>query len=273
MKITCIVDDRAPRGSGLKAEHGASFLVEVEGRSVLFDTGSSAAVLLHNLAVLGFDPQQIDALILSHAHNDHTGGLAGLLEQVRGIPLYAHPDLFRERFRKASTGPRQIGPAVSREQVAEQLTLRLAADPVEVVPGVWTSGEIAPRPDPEGRSVHHMIRDGDGWTDDPYRDDLSVVVETGAGLVLICGCCHAGLLNTLASVHRAFGRTPIAVMGGVHLMHADTPTMDHVIERLQGYGPPQMWLGHCTGERAYLRLKAAFGDLVAACRAGTVLEF
>jgi 7,8-dihydropterin-6-yl-methyl-4-(beta-D-ribofuranosyl)aminobenzene 5'-phosphate synthase len=271
MKITCVVDDRAQPGAGLQAEHGASFLIEVEGRQVLFDSGPSDSVLLHNLAALGYKAQQLDALVLSHGHDDHTGGVAVLLEQVPGLRLYAHPDLFRERFRKTDTGPRRVGPAIDEAAAAEGATLRLSRTPVEVVPGLWITGEIAPRPEPEGRGPHLVVREGDGWVADPYLDDISVVIEGTDGLVLVCGCCHAGLLNTLACVRTEFGQDPVAVVGGIHLMSADGPTMDHVVEGLRTYGPPQMWLGHCTGQRAYLALKVAFGDRVLPCLGGMVL--
>jgi 7,8-dihydropterin-6-yl-methyl-4-(beta-D-ribofuranosyl)aminobenzene 5'-phosphate synthase len=273
MKITCVVDDRGRPGSDLESEHGNSFLIEAGGRRVLFDTGQSGSVLLHNLATLGFAPEEIDAVILSHAHDDHTGGLASLLERRRGIPLYAHPDLFRKRYRKSDTGPRLVGPALSRAALGRHVLLRLSAEPVEVVPGVWTTGEITPRPEPEGRSPYHLVRHGTGWVADPYRDDMAVVLKTEAGLILVCGCCHAGLLNTLARVREAFGNNPLAVVGGTHLVHTDVPTMNRVVEEIQSYGPPQLWLGHCTGDRAFLALKAAFGDLVSLCPVGTVLEF
>jgi 7,8-dihydropterin-6-yl-methyl-4-(beta-D-ribofuranosyl)aminobenzene 5'-phosphate synthase len=273
VKITCIVDDRAPAGAGLKAEHGASFLIESEDQGVLFDTGQSAAVLLQNLDALGFDPARIDALVISHGHDDHTGGLPALLDHAPGIPLHAHPDLFRPRFRKTDTGPRHVGPALDREALAAVLDLRLSAEPSEVIPGVWTSGEIVRRPEPEGRSPYHVVRDGHAWRADPYGDDLSVVLKTGSGLVLVCGCCHAGLLNTLAHVRRTFGQDPVAVLGGTHLVNADTPTMERVVDQLQGYGPPSLWLGHCTGQRGFLILKAAFGDAVGLFQVGSAITF
>jgi 7,8-dihydropterin-6-yl-methyl-4-(beta-D-ribofuranosyl)aminobenzene 5'-phosphate synthase len=273
MKITCVVDDRGRPDSGLESEHGASFLIESDGQKVLFDTGQSGSVLLNNLAALGQKPEEIESLIISHAHDDHMGGLSSLLNHVPGIPLYAHPDLFRERYRKEDTGPRIVGPVVSRAELARQVSLRLSADPVEVSPGIWTSGEILPRSEPEGRSPYHLVRTDSGWEADPYRDDLSVVLETEQGLVLVCGCCHAGLLNTLIHVRNVFEDDPVAVIGGMHLAHADAPTMDHIVQELDGYGPPQLWIGHCTGDRAFLTLRAAFGDQVSLCPVGTVLEF
>lgn len=271
MKVTCVVDDRSHPGSALRAEHGASFLIEAGERTVLFDAGQSGEVLLHNLATLGVALRQIEALILSHGHNDHTGGLPALLDHVQGIPLFAHPDLFRKRFRRTDTGPRQVGPALTRKKAARHVTLQLHAEPVEVVPGVWTTGDIGARSEPEGRGPHHVVRQGTGWIEDPYRDDLSVVLQTEEGLVLLCGCCHAGLLNTLAHVRATFGHDPTAVIGGLHLLNADAPTLDHVIETLQGYGPPRLWVGHCTGDRSFLRLKAAFGERVSLYLVGTEL--
>jgi 7,8-dihydropterin-6-yl-methyl-4-(beta-D-ribofuranosyl)aminobenzene 5'-phosphate synthase len=266
MKVTCIVDDRAQPDSRLRAEHGVSFLIESDSRQALFDTGQTGPVLLHNLAELGFSPDQIDALVFSHAHYDHTGGLPDLVGQVRQIPLYAHPDLFRRRFRKTDTGLRPVGPAFDRAKLAGRVRLQLSTEPVEVIPGVWTSGEITPRPEPEGRGAYHLVRRGRGWAADPYRDDMAVVLRAETGLVLICGCCHAGLLNTMAHVRRAFGSDPVAVVGGLHLLHADQPTLEHAVSELRSFG-------HCTGNRAFFALKAAFGDQVALCQAGTVLDF
>ena len=273
MKITCVVDDRIPSGSACRAEHGASFWIEVNGRHVLLDTGQSGSVLLHNLALLGLGPHRLEALVISHGHYDHTGGLAALLAQAPHLPLYAHPDLFRPRYRKTDTGPRQIGPALDQATAARLAHLHLHREPIEVVPGLWTSGEIAPRPEPEGRSVYHVVREGNRWVPDPYRDDLSVVIETADGPVLVCGCCHAGLLNTLAHVRSRFGQAPVAVVGGTHLIHADGPTMQRVLDTLAAYGPPRLWLSHCTGERGFLALKAAFGSQVDLYLAGMTIEF
>jgi 7,8-dihydropterin-6-yl-methyl-4-(beta-D-ribofuranosyl)aminobenzene 5'-phosphate synthase len=273
MKITCVVDDRAPRGSGLRAEHGASFAIEAEGRTALFDAGQSSEVLLSNMARLGFRPEAIDALVVSHAHYDHTGGLAGLLEKVQGIPLYAHPDLFTERYRRTATSLKKVGPSSDRAELAGRVDLRLSAEPVEVLPGVWTSGEIGDRSEPEGRSPNHFVRQGDGWAGDPYADDLSVVLEAADGLVLVCGCCHAGLLNTMAQVRSAFGSNPAAIVGGTHLRDLDAATLDHVAQALRRCGSPRLWLGHCTGKRAFRALQEAFGDGVSLCQAGTVLDF
>ena len=272
--ITCVTENTATRGSSFWGEHGLSFLIETDQGRVLFDTGQTSAVLLHNLALLNVTLREVDALVLSHAHNDHTGGLPVVLAQRPGLPLYASPDIGRPRFSRGKDGVRPIGMPLTGDALAHIADLRLSAEPTEVLPGVWTTGEIRERPEVEGRSPGHVVPDGDGWQPDPYRDDMSMALETDAGLVLVCGCCHAGLLNTLAHVVRTFGREPFVIMGGAHLATADDAELQHIVETLQGMsGLERIYPSHCSGERPYVALSAVFGERVQPCPAGTALAF
>ena len=158
MQITCLVDD-AVHDHHLWGEHGLAFLIEVAGRRVLLDTGQSGTVLLHNMEALGIDPQTVDALAISHAHYDHTGGLPLLLDRMRpGLPLYAHPDLFRERFSLRQGKPTSIGISLSQDVLAAKTTPNLSDQPQEIGPGVWTTGEIALRREPEGHPSTPSLR-------------------------------------------------------------------------------------------------------------------
>jgi 7,8-dihydropterin-6-yl-methyl-4-(beta-D-ribofuranosyl)aminobenzene 5'-phosphate synthase len=102
---------------------------------------------------------------------------------------------------------------------------------------------------------------------------MSMVVETKAGVVVVCGCCHAGLLNTLAHVEANFQRPIVAVLGGTHLEGLEPVALDQVVDTLHTYGPLRLYPNHCTGERAYVALAVAFGDRVKPCPAGTILSF
>ena len=135
MRLLCLVDNCVlPRGK-LWGEHGVSFLIEAGDDRVLFDTGTSGTVLMHNLDRLEIAPRTLDAVALSHAHWDHTGGLAALMGWVRRIPLVAHPGIFQERLRKTSSGYQQAGIQLTSDRLGEWFDLRLSADPSEIVPG------------------------------------------------------------------------------------------------------------------------------------------
>jgi 7,8-dihydropterin-6-yl-methyl-4-(beta-D-ribofuranosyl)aminobenzene 5'-phosphate synthase len=272
-RITCVVDNTVQRGSPLWGEHGLAFRLEVDQACALFDTGHSGTVLLHNLGLLGECPRNAAALILSHAHSDHTGGLVSVLSQKPGLPLYASSDLFRPRFTLRNGEYQSIGLPLTRPELERLADLRLSEAPAEILPGVWTTGEISERPEPEGRSPNHFVSQGDGWQPDPYQDDMSLVVETQAGLVVVCGCCHAGLLNTLAHVKRLFQRRIIAILGGMHLARVEDAALHHVVDVLREYDPLHLYPNHCTGERAYVALATAFGDRVQPCPVGTTLTF
>ncbi|MBC7227181.1 MAG: MBL fold metallo-hydrolase [Thermoflexales bacterium] len=281
MKLTCLVDNAVLPYTPFWGEHGLSVLVDTPEGRVLFDTGASGTVLLHNLEAAEVDPASIRALALSHGHQDHTGGLAALLERRPGLPVYGHPDLLRERFSRRDAemravgmpvyrspdareeeGMRSIGMTIPPEDLRRRADLRLSPQPQEILPGVWTTGEVTGRTEPEGRSPYHFVRGGAGWEPDPYRDDLSLVLETRRGLVLLCGCCHAGLLNTLAHVERVFGRPVVAVFGGTHLVSADADHLERVRQKLQLLSPIRVSPNHCTGETAFHFLRQALGPEV-----------
>jgi 7,8-dihydropterin-6-yl-methyl-4-(beta-D-ribofuranosyl)aminobenzene 5'-phosphate synthase len=234
-------------------------------------------VLRHNAAALGIDLAAADALVFSHAHYDHTGGLSAFLPLAReGLPLYANATLFDERFSERAGGLEPIGFRLENAPaaLAARFALRLSDDPQEVLPGVWTTGRISARPYFEGRSARHQARVGDRLIPDPYADDLSLVLDTGSGLVVICGCCHAGLLNTLAHIRGRFSGPVRAVIGGTHLNSAADSDLALAVDILrEAYDSPALYPNHCTGMRPYLALAAAFGDRVQPCPAGTILTF
>ena len=275
--LRCLVDDHTLSAASFRAEHGVAFAIETPAGQILFDTGQSGDVLAHNAAQMGIDLHQIDALALSHAHYDHTGGLSTFLQNNQaGLPLYAHPDLFRERFAIKDGQTRSIGLTIAQNDLAQHTALHLNAEPVKIVRHVWTTGEITSRTEFEGRSSHHYIRANERWQPDPYRDDMALVVEAQSGLVVVCGCCHAGLLNTLAHVRRVFNQEITAIIGGAHLASVDAETLEYAIDVLRANSVghlPDLYLNHCTGERALAALAQAFGEKVNPCPAGTVLVF
>ncbi len=268
-QITCIVNDTALEEDGFYAEHGLSFLIETPHGEVLFDTGKTEEVLSHNMELLNIDPQNITTLALSHSHYDHTGGLEWLLRQGKHPKILANPDFFTQHYAYRNEEYHFLGMNIPQDQVIALSDLQLSAKPIEIIPGLWTSGIIENREEPQGRNKDHVIRQRDAWIQDPYLDDLSLVLETPSGLVLICGCCHAGILNTLLHVERVFNQKIIKVFGGIHLMSADEATTQYVIDSLDKNFPCiTYYLNHCTGEKTVTIMKQVFKGRVFSFPAG-----
>jgi len=275
MEVTCVVDNTVERSSPSWGEHGVAFLIEMEDGRVLFDTGQSGTVLMHNMSLLSIDPRTIGAVAISHSHYDHTGGLPALLEHLEpGTALYANRDLFRERYSMRGGTRENVGISLSEETLASRLSLRLDGGEQEMLPGVWTTGEITKRPEKEGRSSSHHMREGDRIVPDRYLDDMAVVLKSNRRLMLICGCCHAGLLNTLAHVERVFGDPVEIIAGGLHLTGASAEELAYISRVLKEQAAlKQVYPNHCTGEGAFVALTNTLGSsVVRPCPAGTTLE-
>ena len=279
MRLVCIVDNSVERGSTLWGEHGLCFLVQAEtlacggGPSILWDTGQSGQVLLHNSQALGVDSLPVEAVALSHSHHDHTGGLGSVLERHPGLTLYVHPTIFGQRFSRHDGETRSVGMDMSREQTEERAKLVLSDEPIEISPGIWTTGGIHDRPHHNGSSPHHLMLSDGKMVRDAYLDDMSLVLRVREGIVLLLGCCHAGLRNTLATVRQRYTEPLVAVAGGTHLSGASADEVQLVADLLCQEGRPTLYLNHCTGERAIWALYHTFGDRVVPCPAGTTIHF
>lgn len=266
------------------AEHGLSFLVSVtmgsERRTLLFDTGSSVGALVHNLRVLGADPAEIEAIVLSHGHFDHTMGLNGLAGTLAPLPpLVVHPDAWlRRRVNIPGRDPWEL-PTTSREKVcATGFRVIESREPSLLLGGgILVTGEIERSTGFEqGLPVHEAYRDG-RWQPDPFLfDDQALVANVrGKGLIVITGCGHAGVVNTVRYSRKITGVDRVyAVLGGFHLAgllyEAIIPA---TVETLREIAPQVIVPCHCTGWRAIHALADAFPDAVLPSSVGTRYVF
>jgi 7,8-dihydropterin-6-yl-methyl-4-(beta-D-ribofuranosyl)aminobenzene 5'-phosphate synthase len=272
MNMALLSDNRAD--PGLEAEHGFALWIETGGRRFLFDTGEGTA-FVRNARALGIDPTTADAVVLSHGHYDHTGNLAGVLEQAPQTALYAHPDCTRTRYSirempKPVGMPLEAAAAVS----AMQDNLRyLVTHPMQVVEGVWLTGPV-PRVTSFEDTGGPFFLDSEGRSPDLIPDDLSLWIQTTAGLVVCLGCCHAGIINTLRHITAVSGESRIAaVIGGMHLINATDERLERTAEALKAYAIPSMVLCHCTGEPAVAFLAGRLGSCVERGSAGWKRDF
>lgn len=264
-KITILCENTAPgAGPGLIGEHGFSAFVEVDGTKILFDTGQGFT-LLHNAGRLGKDLRQVDALVLSHGHYDHAGGMLGFLGVKGPCDVHAHPDVVRERFWKVQDGDSEKLLSIGIPWHQAYLETRGASfkwmrDFSEIAPRVFVSGEI-PRVTSFEKGDPKMSVKVDGqWVRDPFLDDFSLALKTPEGLVVVLGCAHAGLINIIRHLVEKTGEDRIlAVLGGTHLGFYSEDILETTIAALKPHGVKTLAVSHCTGQKAASYLATVFG--------------
>ena len=274
MRVTVLVEDYSGYESPFLAQHGVSFLIEKGGRRILFDTGQSAEPVLHNMGLLGVEPGSIDYVFLSHCHYDHTGGLLGILKAIgKRVPVIAHPTIFRRHF---ITRPylREVGVPFGREEIESLAELYLTADPVEIVEGVYSTGEIREREDFERANIGvYTLKDG-RIVEDELLDDMSLVVESADGLVIVSGCSHAGIVGIVKHAIRLTGEKRVkAVIGGFHLIDAGEERIERTVREFLKLGIEEVYTGHCTGLRAEAAFLRAYGERFHKLHSGMVIDF
>lgn len=278
MEVTILVDNYILGHKGMFAEHGFSALIRLPktGMTLLFDTGTTGYALMNNMKVAGVDPREISALVISHRHYDHTGGLKAFLESRRGADtvIVSHPDLFEPAYAiNRDKGIRYIGNPFRKEEL-EALGARFAftKKPLKIADGVIVTGEIPREWGPSHTA--HMLRQGeDGLVEDTIPDDSALLLETPEGLVIVTGCGHAGVENIIEYTISVTGERRIAALiGGLHLMGADDERIMNVVNFLKSKNPALIAPTHCTGLRAQAALAVSFGKRYAVVGVGTSLD-
>lgn len=274
VRITLLVENLA-QGRCLLGEHGLSYWIETPAGRVLFDTGQGRAIG-NNASVLGIDLTTLDALVLSHGHYDHTGGVAALPSAGREIAVYAHPDAFGPKYSQHDDRRFYDAgmPAAARIALAsEAYRLVETREPTCVLPGVWVTGEVA-RHTPFEDVGGAFFVDDQGREPDQIRDDQSLVVDVEGGSILVLGCGHAGLINILRHVQTVMGRPRIlGIIGGMHLLHADEERINATLAVLDREQIPLLAPCHCTGIEATARLRNQFGATFKTVAAGSALSW
>jgi 7,8-dihydropterin-6-yl-methyl-4-(beta-D-ribofuranosyl)aminobenzene 5'-phosphate synthase len=268
-------------GDMFHAEHGFSALVTVtKGERVhrlLFDTGVSPTGMTENMRRLDLDARDVEVIVLSHGHFDHTGGMAGLIAALgrTNLPLLIHPEFWsRRRVALPGTEPREI-PTTSRRALVEAgFEIVERRDPSFLLDGsILITGEVDRATDFEvGFRGHEAFRDG-RWEPDPLiLDDQALVVHVaGRGLVVLTGCGHAGMVNIVRYARRLTGVERVhAVLGGFHLSGPQfEPVIGPTVHALAELGPDVVVPAHCTGWRASHQLAAHLPEAVVPNSVGT----
>lgn len=273
VRITCLVDDAAG-DNALPAEHGLCFLIEGSDRSILFDTGQTGLVV-QNARQLGFDLARTDRIVLSHGHYDHVGGLEAVLQAAPNGVIFAHPAAFEPKYSGRTGQCRDIGmPAGSTEVIHRHgWSIVRTLSPTEVTSGLHATGPI-PRVTTFEDVGGSFYLDEACTQPDSLVDDQALYFTAREGVVVLLGCAHAGVINTLSYIHQLTHRARVhAVIGGMHLLHASPHRLAATTAALQQYGVRLLAPCHCTGRPATDVLQTRFRQQYRACGIGTQFEF
>jgi len=261
VKLTVLVDNNTLIDRYFLAEPGVSYYIEIGDRKVLFDTGYSD-IFIRNAVKMGIDLLDIDTVVLSHAHLDHTWGLQHLIQayaeqgfenRPAGRPaLVAHPSVFERRF---VPGLGDIGCLVSQATAGRYFDLQLTRRPQWLHPDLVFLGEIERANDFEAHRPIGRIRHDGVDSDDFLLDDSSLAYRSSQGLVVIAGCAHAGICNTVThAMQICDDRRLLDIIGGFHLLDPPKKQLDGTVEQVAAWQPKALHACHCTDLNSRLAL-------------------
>lgn len=279
LRLTVLVEDqRNPQVPYLKAQHGLCIYAETTVKDKIFtfliDTGPSLNALRRNSEALKADLSKIKGVFLTHGHYDHTGGLIEVLKHIdKNVPIVAHPLIFEPKF---SFKPvlTYIGVPFTMMEVKNRgASLLLSRSPVQLMEDVSTTGEI------ERVTSYEKIEglwtvSRERFIPDILLDDQSLIFKIeGKGLVIISGCAHSGIVNTVIYSRKLMKVEKIhAIIGGFHLKNADEERIQRTINDLAAFNPEVICPCHCTGNKAIAMFKDAFGTECLAVKTGDTIE-
>jgi len=244
------------------AEWGLSILVETDEVNVLLDTGQSISAA-YNADSLDIDLNRIDKIVLSHGHFDHTGGLRQVLRKMsKKVEIIAHPDIWTAKYSRRLGKDRYIGIPFQRQEL-ESLgaNFNLTTKSVKITNNIMTTGEIPMVTDYEEIDPDLVVKEDTGWQPDKLLDDQALIINAEPGLIVILGCAHRGIINTLYHAQQLTGVKRVhAVLGGCHLISASPERIRLTIAALKELGVQKLGVSHCTGLPAAVIMAQEFGD-------------
>ncbi len=256
LTITQLVENTANE-AGLLGEHGNAFFIEADDYCLLFDTGQGLS-LRHNIKQMDLPVDAVNSIVISHGHYDHMGGLAEALELTGPVDVYLHPESLKTKFNQSG---KNIGAAVSNIEHLHSLSKKIiyTRQATEITSGIFVTGEI-PRVHPIEDTGGSFYNDQKMTHTDFLLDDQALYIETRQGIVVLLGCGHSGIINTLEYVSTLSNSRIHAVIGGMHLLNASDERMEFTRKSLHRLAIDYLAPNHCTGINAICYFKHYFSD-------------
>jgi 7,8-dihydropterin-6-yl-methyl-4-(beta-D-ribofuranosyl)aminobenzene 5'-phosphate synthase len=263
IRITVLIDNKTSRAD-LNAEHGLSLWIEYREKRILFDTGQSS-ILTQNAKKLGIDLIGTDVIVLSHGHYDHTGGLPAVLDIATKAKIYLHPAATEPKFSQKPPGVKSIGMSDSVKKAIQGRHIIWTVTPAQLFLGMAVTGQV-PRINNCEDVGGAFFLDETCQKADELLDDQTLFIESTRGLIIVFGCAHSGVINTLDYICKLTGKNKIyAVIGGMHLVNAGKDRMERTIEAFKRYDIEKIIPLHCTGSEAIEYLRESFSDKCVCC--------
>ena len=261
MKLTVLVDDNMSKCRRLLAEHGLCFYIEDNGKKILFDTGYSD-VFIKNAVNMGINLLDLDYIVLSHGHYDHTWGLTHYLayymsaieqkQKVKKPTIVTHPDTFLEKYEEDFG---EIGCMLTVTKLKKCFDIITTIEPLNLTDNLIFLGEIPRFNDFEGREpMDKVLRNGQ-YEDDYVVEDSALVYKSDKGFSIITGCSHSGICNIVEYSQKLLKTTKIeSIIGGFHLIDTPQCKMDEILEYLKKQNIKDLYPCHCTDFNARMEL-------------------
>ncbi|RDU25015.1 MBL fold metallo-hydrolase [Anaerosacchariphilus polymeriproducens] len=275
LRITTLIENNPDDQNKLHYEHGLSLLIEIDGKRILFDTGQSGD-FIQNSNKLNQDLTNLDYLLLSHGHYDHSGGFQKFVKEIHKVPqLIVGEEFFKPKYKKVSQNEYKFNGNSFDEEFIEQknINLKKVYDEMEnLTEHTFIFHHFRRNNDFEQRNSKFFIKVNSSYIPDDFDDEISLGIKTHKGLVVIVGCSHIGVINILGTIYEKVKMPIYAVIGGTHLVEADEVRIQKTIEAMRNFNIQKVAVSHCTGEEGIRCFRQEFKEQFFYNNTGRIIE-
>lgn len=250
LRITTLIENELDKDQSLNWEHGISYLIQSQGKKILFDTGQSGE-FINNAKKLDVDLSDLDYVVISHSHYDHSGGLKKLIQSYQAdFKLILGQDFFKGKYSLEGDIYRYTGSDFDREYLREKnIEVEFVEDIKYLTENIMVITNFKRDPQYENTNETMYVKEDEGYKLDEFKDEVSLVVDTEKGLVVLVGCSHPGIVNILEEIRSKTGKEIYQVIGGLHLMKEDDEKINNIIDYLKEKEIEKISACHCTGKQ------------------------